>query len=223
MRKTIFFGGGAVYKDLSTNREGSMMKIFWISCNFDPVAPSDNKCQIPKIKNCCSKLRVGQSIKPRRSQTWPAFQDLMKDCYWLLSDTSNNTPKESIRLHQNQGKYSKSMGSRGKVEGAPHHPLSWTNSMECVAYPLLFISPPPQFWELGSTKGYTFFWGRLCVPVHEGPAKPMSHSVGASVWVVVVGSGVGAGGAAIAPVPIKLLPRNKTEKWSIGWSRFYTQ
>ena len=36
----------------------------------------------------------------------------------------------------------------------------WTNSMECVVHPLLFICPP-QFWVLGLTKVYTctLFWG----------------------------------------------------------------
>ncbi len=50
-----------------------------------------------------------------------------------------------------KAKYSKSRGARGKVGAAPHPPLSWS----------YFSCSPPQFWVLGSTKVYTFFWGRL--------------------------------------------------------------
>ncbi len=55
-----------------------------------------------------------------------------------------------------KAKFSKLRGARGKVEGAPHPPLSWskmrlgpvwTNSMVGLAHPLLFIWPP---WVLST-------------------------------------------------------------------------
>ena len=88
-------------------------------------------------------------------------------------------------------KYSKARGTREKVGGAPHPPLSWSkvdqvsfwnsrrwrhrNNFFKFQYEawsvdaLYYIQPPPpQLGVLGSAKVCTFFWGRLYIVLGIG-------------------------------------------------------
>ncbi len=104
---------------------------------------------------------------PQPFKCWPPSAQIVVAGHCPLDGfTDWNICNTLYNLHQKKvytcgkAKYSKLRGAKEKQGDASHPPLSWSNSVVGLAHSLLFIWPP-QFWVLGSTKVYTFFWGRL--------------------------------------------------------------